>query len=816
MKISYNWLKDYIQTDLSYIDIAKILTSIGLEVEAIEAFQPVKGGLEGLIVGKVLSKRKHPNAEKLCLTEVDIGTGEILNIVCGAPNVEAGQKVVVAIPGTTLYQGENSFTIKKTKLRGQLSEGMICAEDEIGIGESHEGIIVLKPDTPIGLSLKNYYNILDDYIFEIGLTPNRIDSASHFGVARDLAVYLQQISPVHLLKPSVDDFKIDNYSLNIQVSVENQEACPRYSGLCITGVEVKESPDWLKNKLLAIGQKPINNIVDITNFVLHETGQPLHAFDADKIKGAKIIVKTLPDNTKFITLDNQERILSAHDLMICNAEEGMCIAGVFGGVESGITENTKNIFLESAYFNPLYIRRTSKRLGILTDSSFRFERGTDINNTVYTLKRAALLFKELAGVKISSEIIDIYPNPVMPKNVTVTFRNINNLAGVSFDINTLKNILNSLDILILEEDNNGMLLGIPPYRVDVTREADVVEEILRIYGYDKVPFSGRVNHAIVNYNKPDKEKLRNSISDFLSCNGFHEIWTNSLSKADYYADSKYFDSNKTVIITNPLSSALNCMRQSLLFSGLETIAYNINRKNHDLKLYEFGFIYSQKNRQNVQEIYEMFDEDEHLALFMLGREKPESWNAQNDDVNFFDIKSIIENIVKRLGFDRNKIEISEIKNEIFTSGLYYMFNSKPIVSFGKVNKNITDAFGFVQEIFYADFHFQEIITMIENFSVRYMEISKFPEVRRDLALLLDREVKYSAVERIALDTENKILKKLFLFDVYEGENLEPGKKSYAVGFILGDPEKTLIDKQIEKTMANIISAFEHELGAKIR
>ncbi|MCK5028759.1 MAG: phenylalanine--tRNA ligase subunit beta, partial [Bacteroidales bacterium] len=610
MKISYNWVKNYINTDLSVQEVSKILTDTGLEVEGIENFESVKGGLEGLVIGKVVTCAKHPNADKLTVTTVDVGTGEELPIVCGAPNVAEGQKVVVATVGTTLYSGDEEFKIKKAKMRGEPSEGMICAEDEIGLGTSHDGIMVLDESAKIGMPAKEYFNIETDTVFEIGLTPNRIDGASHFGTARDLAAFLSQTQKTELIKPSVDEFKVDNNNLPIEIIVENNEACPRYTGITITNVKVGTSPEWLQNRLKAIGLNPINNLVDISNFVLHETGQPLHFFDADKIEGNKVIIKTLPRGTLFTTFDEEKRELSADDLMICNENNGMCIAGVFGGISSGVSENTKNIFIESAHFNSVFVRKTAKRHDLHTDASFRFERGSDPNITVYALKRAALLIKEIADGKISSEIVDVYPEPVADYKVDLTFHNLKRLIGKEIEKDKVKNILTSLDIKIVSEDDEKLSLEVPTYRVDVLREADVIEEVLRIYGYNNIEISEHVNSSLSYSQKPDKEKVQNTVSDILTANGFNEIMCNSLTKADYYKKLESYKPENLVNIVNPLSNDLNVMRQTLLFGGLESVAYNRNRRNQDLKLYEFGNCYNLKNSES-ENLLKKYNEEQH-------------------------------------------------------------------------------------------------------------------------------------------------------------------------------------------------------------
>lgn len=815
MKISYNWLKNYINTDLSVEEISKILTSTGLEVEGTEQFESVKGVLEGLVIGEVTSCKKHPDADKLSVTTVNIGNGEELPIVCGAPNVAKGQKVVVATVGTKLYSGNEEFTIKKAKMRGEPSEGMICAEDEIGLGTSHDGIMVLEESAKIGTPAKEYFNIETDTVFEIGLTPNRIDGASHIGTARDLAAYLSQTKKVELLKPSVDHFKVDNNNLPIEIIVENTEACPRYSGVTVSNVKVEPSPAWLQNRLKAIGLNPINNLVDISNFVLHETGQPLHFFDANQIEGNKVIVKTLAEGTPFVTLDEAERKLSADDLMICNVKDGMCIAGVFGGIKSGVSENTKNIFIESAHFNSVFVRKTAKRHGLHTDASFRFERGSDPNITVYALKRAALLIKEIAGGEISSEIVDVYPKHVEDYKVELTFKNLKRLIGKEIEKEKVKKILESLDIKIVTEDNEKLSLEVPTYRVDVLREADVIEEILRIYGYNNVEISEHVNSSLSYSSKPDKEKIQNTISDILTGNGFNEIMCNSLTKADYYNKLETYKPENLVKIFNPLSQDLNVMRQTLLFGGLESVVYNRNRRNTDLKLYEFGNCYFLNNSETENPL-EKYNEEQHLAMFISGNKNPENWIIKEDPTSFFFLKSYIESILERLGFDLNQLSSSDVSSDIFAEGLSYHLNNKQIVNFGVLNKKLLKIFDIDTNIYFAEFSWNAVLKASNKNNIRYTEISKYPEVRRDLALLLNKEVKFSTIKELAYKSERKLLKNVSLFDVYEGEKLGANKKSYAVSFILQDEFKTLTDKQIDKIMNNFIRVFEQELGAQIR
>ncbi|MDP4208393.1 MAG: phenylalanine--tRNA ligase subunit beta [Bacteroidota bacterium] len=815
MNISYNWLKQYIDIDLPAEEVGKILTSIGLEVEGIETFETIKGGLKGFVIGEVKTCRRHENADKLSVTTVDVGGDELLPIVCGAPNVAAGQKVVVATVGTTLYSGDESFQIKKAKIRGEVSEGMICAEDEMGIGTSHEGILVLDPLAKVGTPANEYFNISSDEILVIGLTPNRIDAASHYGVARELAAYLAQQGSVTLKKPLIDDFKIDNNNRITDIVVENQKACPRYAGLTITNVTIKPSPEWLQTRLKSIGLNPINNVVDITNFILHELGQPLHAFDADQIKGGRVVVKTLPEGTKFRTLDNVERSLSASDLMICNTEEGMCIGGVFGGIESGVSDETHNIFIESAYFNPVYIRKTSKRHMLNTDASFRFERGTDPNMPIFALKRAAMLIKEVAGGTISSPIIDIYPNPVKEFPVEITYDYIDKLIGKVIDRKIIKNILVNLDITIDEETNEGLKLSVSPYRVDVQRPADVVEEILRIYGYNNVEFSEKVNGTLSYVEKPDKEKVVNTVSDWLSSNGFNEMMANSLTKSGYYDGLETYKPENLVYMLNPLSQDLNVMRQTLLFGGLEAVLHNVNHRNPDVKLYEFGNTYK-KEAQNKDQVLPGYTEELHLALFISGAKFAQSWTSKEQPSTFYFLKAYSENILRRVGVNPDKCEITEFSNDIYAEALEYKVGGKTIGTVGVVNKKLLNKFDVKTSVYYADFNWNRVLTLMRSNKVTFEELPRFPEVRRDLSMVLNKEVKFEEIRNVAFKAERKLLKRLNLFDVYEGDKIEQGKKSYAVSFVLQDTEKTLTDQQIDKIMNNIAQSIEKQLGVQIR
>ncbi|HLN20159.1 MAG TPA: phenylalanine--tRNA ligase subunit beta [Bacteroidales bacterium] len=818
MKISYNWVKDYLNIDIDPHRIAEILTSIGLEIEGTEEWVSVKGGLEGIITGEVLTCKKHPDADKLSVTTVNIGKDQPLNIVCGAPNVAAGQKVLVAPSGTYVFHGEERIELKRTKIRGEVSEGMICAEDEIGLGTDHQGIIVLKNDTPVGIPASEYFRIEKDFIFEIGLTPNRIDSGSHFGVARDLAAYLNLNGGLNKKAslPSVDSFKPDNKDNAFEIIIENKVDCPRYTGLSISNVKIAESPGWLKNKLRAIGLNPINNVVDITNFVQHEVGQPLHAFDADKITGGKVIIKNLPDKSRFITLDSVERSLSHKDLMICNTEEGMCIAGVFGGIKSGVTESSKNIFLESAYFNPVSIRKTSKRHGLKTDASFRFERGADPEITVWALKRAAMLIKEIAGGIISSDVSDIYPEKIKRATVNISFSNINRLIGKNIEKEKVKTILSLLDIRIISEDELSIEVEVPAYRVDVKKEADVVEEILRIYGYNNVEISNHVNSSITYQEKPNRDKIRNTIADMLSANGFAEIMCNSLNPSEWYEKSDDFRNDQLVLLANPLSSDLNAMRQSLLYGGLTSVAWNINRQNQDLKLYEFGNCYFYNKSDKTNPVAKDYIEKESLDLFITGNAFTQNWNIKSSPTDFFNIKSFAEMVFTRLGLSPDNFTLSESDKKYFAESIAYLHNNKLIAETGRVSKNYLQKFDIKQDVYYAHIEWDQLINATKGHNISFHELPKYPWVRRDLALLIDRGIKFSQIKELSFRSERNILKDVRLFDVYESDNLGENKKSYAVSFILRDDLRTLTDKNIEKVMNNLIRVFQKDLNAQVR
>jgi phenylalanyl-tRNA synthetase beta chain len=817
MKISYNWIKDYLDFDIEPRKLSIILTSLGLEVESMEEWESVKGGLKGIVIGEVVTCKKHPDADKLSVTTVNIGTPEPLHIVCGAPNVAAGQKVPVATVGTMVFKGDESIEIKKSKIRGEISEGMICAEDELGLGTLHEGIMVLDKDAVPGTPASEYFNIQKDFVYEIGLTPNRIDSGSHFGAARDLAAYINVNAgkSVNARLPSVAAFKPDNNDNPCEVIVENIKDCPRYTGVTISGVRIGESPEWLKNRLRAVGLNPINNVVDITNFVQYEIGQPLHAFDADKIEGRKVIIRNLPEKSKFITLDEVERSLSAKDLMICNEKEGMCIAGVFGGIKSGVTESTKNIFLESAYFNPVTIRKTARRHGLNTDASFRFERGADPEITSWALKRASMLIKEIGGGKISSEIKDVYPKRFVRPKVEVSFKNIDRLVGKQIDHQVIRKILQLLDINILEEKGDQMTLEIPLYRVDVHREADVVEEILRIYGYNNVEISEHVNSTLTYQEKPDREKVVNIISDMLTANGFAEIMCNSLNPAALY-ENEDFSREELVMLANPLSSDLNAMRQSLLFGGLSSVSRNINRQNTDLRFYEFGYCYFLRNSDRSFPGVDNYTETRSLDLFLSGNTGHQRWNYKTSPTNFYNIKASVEMILSRLGIEPARLSSGESNKKYFAESYTWLSNKKLAAEAGKISMEYLNKFDIGQDVYYAHIDWDLVMDQICGHSVSYSELPKYPWVRRDLALLLDKDVKFGKIREIAFRTEKYILQEVDLFDVYESDTLGQNKKSYAVSFILRDDLRTLTDKTIDKTMNNLATALEKEVGAKIR
>lgn len=806
MKISYNWLKQFIKIDWNSEETAALLTDLGLEVETVDKYQSVKGGLEGIVVGHVLTCVPHPDADRLKVTTVDLGNGVPVQIVCGASNVGAGQKVPVATIGTILYDKEgNPFTIKKGKIRGQESHGMICAEDELGLGESHDGIMVLDENLVVGTKAASVFNIENDEVFEIGLTPNRADAMSHLGTARDLrAGMLQSGVNVELITPSVSNFRVDKRTLKIDVDVKESKLVPRYCGVTISGITVKTSPEWLQNRLKAIGINPKNNIVDVTNYVLHDLGQPLHAFDASKING-KIQVKTLPTGTKFTTLDDIERTLHEEDVMICDDKGPMCIAGVFGGKNSGVSENTTAIFLESAYFNPVSVRKTAKRHQLNTDASFRFERGIDPTITEYALKRAALLIQEVAGGEITSDIVDVYPKKIEDFTVFLNFSKVAKIIGQELPKDTIKQILASLEIKVNSVSDAGLGLTIPSYRVDVQREIDVIEEILRVYGYNNISLSKKINASVANSPRTEDYKVQNTIAAQLNAQGFHEMMANSLTTAAYAELSTVLKEEHNVTMLNPLSSDLATMRQSLLFSGLEALAYNINRKNADLKLFEFG-----KSYHNYPSGYE---EIKHLTLFQTGNSKKESWTQVSHPSSFFLFKGFVTAALEKLGIQ--KTNCIPVTSDVFSEGIAFGLGQEALVEFGVVKKSILKHFGIKQEVFYADFNWTVVLKLVSS-KIKFTDIPKYPEVRRDLALLLDNEVSYDAIYKIARQTEKTLLKEINLFDVYAGSNLPEGKKSYALSFTIQDSSKTLEDNQIDKIISKLQKNFETELGAILR
>ncbi|WP_053977194.1 phenylalanine--tRNA ligase subunit beta [Mangrovimonas xylaniphaga] len=808
MKISYNWLRQFIKTDWSPEKTGELLTDLGLEVEGISEFESVKGGLKGIVVGEVLTCEQHPNADRLRVTTVNIGEDKPLQIVCGAPNVAAGQKVPVATIGTTLYTPEGeAWKIKKGKIRGEESHGMICAEDELGLGQSHDGILVLDEKVKVGAAVSDIFKVENDHVFEIGLTPNRADAMSHFGTARDLrAGLIQQDIHLEFITPSVSAFHVDNRTNKIDVEVQNKELAPRYCGIAISGITVEESPSWLQNRLKAIGLSPKNNVVDATNYVLHELGQPLHAFDAAKIKGHKVVVKTMPQGTKFKTLDGVERELDAEDLMICDAEKPMCIAGVLGGLDSGVTENTTNIFLESAYFNPVSIRKTAKRHGLNTDASFRFERGIDPNITEYALKRAALLIQDIAGGEITSDLVDMYPKKIEDFQVRLSFENAKKLIGEEIPKDTIKSILTSLEIKINNVTETGLGLTVPAYRNDVQREADIIEEILRVYGYNNIKTTEKLNASISNSSKFEDYKLQNIIGSQLVAQGFYEIMANSLSSPKYISLSEQLKEDHNIELLNPLSNDLSVMRQSLLFSGLEAVSHNINRKRDALKLFEFGSTYHNYNGNK--------EEHKHLSLFVTGRRHAERWNANHQQSDFFYLKGIISVVLQRLGITNTSV--SPTKNDMIAEGIALSANNLQLVNFGLVKKSVLKHFGIAQDVLFADFNWNNVIEAAKQNTVSFKDIPKYPEVRRDFALLLDETVTFEQIDSIAMKTEKQLLKDVDLFDVYQGKNLPKGKKSYAVSFTIQDEQKTLTDKQIDKIMSKLQANFEKELGATLR
>lgn len=820
MNISYKWLKEYVDFNLTPQEVCDALTSEGLEVDALEEVQSIRGGLKGLYVGKVLTCESHPNSDHLHVTTVDLGKGEPSQIVCGAPNVAAGQKVIVADLGCVLYDGDKEFVIKKSKLRGVESNGMICAEDEIGVGTSHDGIIVLPEDAKVGMPAAEYYNLESDWLIEVDITANRADALSHWGVARDLYAWLKQNGyETSLHRPSDEGFAVDNEDLPIDVEIENTEACQRYACVSITDCEVKESPDWLKNKLTTIGLRPINNIVDITNYVMMAYGQPLHCFDADMVKGHKIVVKTMPEGTPFVTLDGEEHKLSERDLAICNAEEPMCIAGVFGGKGSGTYDSTRNVVLESAYFHPTWIRKSARRHGLSTDASFRFERGIDPNGTIYALKQAAILCKELAGGKVSMQIKDVYPKKIENFKVDLKYSYVNQLIGKELPVDTIKSIVTSLEMTILGEDAEGLMLEVPAYRVDVQRPCDVVEDILRVYGYNNVEIPTQLKSSLVIKGDEDiKHRLANLVGEQLLGCGFNEILNNSLTKAAYYDGLQSYPEKNLVRIFNPLSSDLNVMRQTLLFGGLESVAHNINRKSPNLKFFERGNVYTfTPEKQNVENPMAAYKEENMIALWVTGKRVSGSWAHADEASTFFELKAYVMNILSRIGLPFGMLVFKDSESDIFSKAtVIENRGGKKFVEMGLVSKKILKSAGIDQEVYYAELNWTALMKAIKKQKVEYVEISKYPSVSRDLALLLDKNTEFARVEQIAYQSEKKLLKKVELFDVYEGKNLPDGKKSYAVNFILQDEQKTLNDKQIEAIMNKIIANLKKELGAELR
>ena len=821
MNISYKWLKEYVDFDLTPQEVCDALTSEGLEVDALEEVQSIKGGLKGLYVGKVLTCEMHPNSDHLHVTTVDLGKGEPSQIVCGAPNVAAGQKVIVADLGCVLYDGDQEFVIKKSKLRGVESNGMICAEDEIGVGTSHEGIIVLPEDAVVGTPAAEYYHLESDWLIEVDITANRADALSHWGVARDLYAWLKQNGyQTSLHRPDCSKFAVDDNSLPIDVEIVNTEACKRYACVSITDCEVKESPEWLKNKLTTIGLRPINNIVDITNYIMMAYGQPLHCFDADMVTGHKIVVKTMPEGTKFVTLDGVEHSLSDKDLAICNAEEPMCIAGVFGGKGSGTYETTTNVVLESAYFHPTWIRKSARRHGLSTDSSFRFERGIDPNGTIYALQQAAILCKELANGKVSMQIKDVYPNPLPDFPVELKYNYVHQLVGKDIPVETIKSIVTSLEMRIESEDAEGLNLIVPAYRVDVQRPCDVVEDILRVYGYNNVEIPTQLKSSLVNKGDEDQKHLQeNLIGEQLVGCGFNEILNNSLTKAAYYEGlENSFKTENLVRIMNPLSSDLNVMRQSILFGGLESIAHNVNRKNPNLKFFEFGntYFYSPE-RADVENPMNAYKEETHLGLWVTGKRVEGSWAHPDEQSSFYELKAYVLNILRRIGLSIGAVVFKESTGDIFSKGMVIENRGgKLLGEMGIVSKKVAKRCDVETEVYFADLNWTALMKAVRKNSVSYTEISKYPAVSRDLALLIDKDVEFSRIEQIAYQTEKKLLKKVELFDVYEGKNLPAGKKSYAVNFILQDEEKTMGDKQIDAIMQKLITNIKKQLNAELR
>ena len=820
MNISYNWLKRYIDTDLPAEKVAEVLTDIGLEVEGFEKIETVKGGLQGVVVGEVVTCTDHPDSDHLHLTTVDVGAVEPLQIVCGAPNCRAGLKVLCAQVGAVLYPdgGDEEFKIKRSKIRGVESLGMLCAEDELGIGASHDGIMELPADAPVGMTAKEYLHIEDDYLIEIGLTPNRVDAASHVGVARDLAAYLQSRGEhVQVKMPDVSAFAPDNHDLNVKIRVENPEAAPRYAGVTVTGCKIGPSPEWMQNCLRAAGINPKNNLVDITNFVLFELGQPLHAFDAAKIEGREVVVRTCAEGTPFVTLDGVERKLTDKDLMICSAERPMCIAGVFGGLDSGVSDTTTDVFIESAYFNPVWVRKTAKRFGLNTDSSFRFERGVDPNMQVYAAKRAALLMKELAGGTISSDITDIYPAPIADFVFDVSLARVNALIGKEIPENVVRTIIAALEVKILSEKDGVLTVAVPPYRVDVQREADLIEDILRIYGYNNVEIPQQVRSTLSYAPKPDRNKLMNLAADFLTANGFTEIMSNSLTKASYYEGLTSCPADRCVRILNPLSADLSVMRQTLLFNMLEAVELNANRRNGDLCLYEFGncYFYDESKRSEENRLA-AYSEEYRLSIAVTGVATPQSWDSKPVKASFFTLRAVAEKLLRRFGIDIYALKTEPLESDLFSEGLSMSLNGKELLQIGSVAVKIRRMTDVKQEVYYLEMNFEALAKSTKKLKIVAEELSKFPEVKRDLALLVDKQVTFAALRDAAFAAERKLLKSVSLFDVYEGDKLPEGKKSYALSFILEDKTRTLDDKTIERVMSNLTRQFEQRCSAQVR
>ena len=820
MNISYNWLKRYVATDLPAEKVAEILTDIGLEVEGFEKIETVKGGLQGVVVGEVLTCADHPDSDHLHLTTVDVGAAEPLQIVCGAPNCRAGLKVLCATVGAVLYPdgGDEEFKIKRSKIRGVESLGMLCAEDELGIGASHDGIMELPADAPVGMTAWEYLHIEDDYLIEIGLTPNRVDAASHIGVARDLAAYLKSRGENTEVKlPDVSAFAPDNHDLEVAIRVENPEAAPRYVGVTVTGCKIGPSPEWMQNCLRAAGINPKNNLVDITNFVLFELGQPLHAFDASKIEGREVVVRTCPEGTPFVTLDGVERKLTDKDLMICSAERPMCIAGVFGGLDSGVSDTTTDVFIESAYFNPVWVRKTAKRFGLNTDASFRFERGIDPNMQVYAAKRAALLMKELAGGTISSDITDICPEPVGDFVFDLSLARVDALIGKPIPEATVRAIIAALEVKILAERDGVLTVAVPPYRVDVQREADLIEDILRIYGYNNVEIPMQVRSTLSYAPKPDRNRLMNLAADFLTANGFTEIMSNSLTKAAYYEDLTSCPAERCVRILNPLSADLNVMRQTLLFNMLEAVGLNANRRNGDLCLYEFGncYFYDESKRTEENRLA-AYSEEYRLAIAVTGVATPQSWNAKPVKASFFTLRAVAEKLLRRFGIDIYALKTETLESDLFSEGLSLSLGGKELLQIGSVAAAIRRRTDVKQDVYYLEMNFDALVKSTKKLKIVAGELSKFPEVRRDLALLVDKSVTFSSLRDAAFAAERKLLKSVSLFDVYEGDKLPEGKKSYALSFILEDKTRTLDERTIERVMSNLTRQFEQKCGAQVR